>query len=111
RSTRRVFSLHRSPPITGSTMVRRSYSSRIGPVVNRTRPTSRPRADLNVGNPTRQPVRVPFSVADQLSNARARSAKPLEWASLELLAHHGATSSLTWFHLLRSAACVHSTDS
>ena len=42
----------------GSTIVRRSSSSRIAPVVNRTRPGSR-RADVNRGKPTRRPPRAP----------------------------------------------------
>ncbi len=77
RCTRRVFSLDRSAPITGSTIVRRSGSSRIAPVVNRTRPRSR-RADLNLGKPTARPPRVLDLLAFQLSNACAISAKPDE---------------------------------
>jgi hypothetical protein len=46
RSSRLVFSLARSRPITGNTRWRRSGSRRIAPVVNRTRPRSR-RRDLN----------------------------------------------------------------
>ena len=69
--------MDRNPPITGSTMVRRSALTRMAPVVNRTRPGSR-RADVNRGKPTRRPRRVLFLLAFQLSNARARSAKPDE---------------------------------
>ena len=50
RCTRRVFSFDRSPPMTGMVMVRRSGSSRMAPVVNRTRSWSR-RADLKRGKP------------------------------------------------------------
>jgi hypothetical protein len=37
RCTRRVFSLDRNPPITGTVIVRRLASSRMVPVLNRTR--------------------------------------------------------------------------
>jgi hypothetical protein len=109
RCTRRVFSIDRSLPITGTVMVRRSASRRIAPVLNRTRPGSR-RADVNRGKPTRRPARVPVLLACQLSNARARSASPLEYASLEFSAHHGATSSLARFHAQRSDAKSQPTD-
>jgi len=75
RSRRRVFSLDRSRPITGTTMWRRSDSRRIAPVVKRTRPRSRWRA-LNRGNPTRRPPRRPCLAADQLRSAATRSAIP-----------------------------------
>src|SRR5215218_6777216 len=50
RSSRRVFSLERSLPITGRTRWRRSGSRRIAPVVKRTRPRSRA-AGLEAGEP------------------------------------------------------------
>ncbi|CFS04851.1 Uncharacterised protein [Mycobacterium tuberculosis] len=77
RCTRRVFSLARSGPITGTVIVRRSSSMRMVPVVNRTLPGSR-RPDLNRGKPTRRPLRVPFLPAFQLARPWARSANPDE---------------------------------
>jgi len=91
RCTRRVFSLDRRPPMTGSTMVRRSGSRRIAPVVNRSRPEPR-RRHLNLGKPTLGPLRLPAAEAFQLSSAFTRSAIPDEYASFELSTHHGATS-------------------
>lgn len=106
RCSRRVFSLDRRRPITGKTRWRRSGSSRIAPVVNRTRPWSRWRA-LNRGNPTRPPARRPALESHQLCKATTRSAIPDAYASLLVAAHQGATASLAWFHALRSAGRFH----
>jgi hypothetical protein len=75
RSSRRVFSLARSRPMTGRMRWRWSGSSRIAPVAKRTRPRSRRRA-LKRGNPTRRPARRPFLARDQLCSAATRSAMP-----------------------------------
>jgi hypothetical protein len=44
---------------------------------------------------------VPVFDAFQLPSAVAKFAKPLEYASFEFSAHHGATVVFAWFHHLR----------
>jgi hypothetical protein len=105
RSRRRVFSLHRSRPMTGRVRWRRSGSRRIVPVWNRTRPRSRWRP-LNRGNPILTPARRPCLDVDQACRAATRSAIPEPSASLEQSRHQGATSALAWFQALRSVGSV-----
>jgi len=56
RCTRRVFSFERKAPMTGTTIVRRSASRRIAPVVNRTLARS-VRRERNFENPAFLPLR------------------------------------------------------
>jgi len=84
----------------GSFTCRRSASARPNaPVVNRH--DNPARLPLNRGNRTVGPRRFPVFDAFQLPNAVARFARPDAYASLEFSAHHGAFSSLTWFHSFR----------
>ena len=80
------------------------------PVVNRTDGVVR-RRDLNRGNPTGLPFRLPVRESFQFFNARASASRPVLYASLEHSAHHGATSALASFHARRRAARVHDIDS
>ena len=90
----------RTRPMRGSLTCLRSGSGRPNaPVVNR-HDIAR-RLPLKRGNRTVGPRRVPFFDADQLPNPVARFARPEEYASFEFSAHHGAFSSLTWFHSFR----------
>lgn len=57
----------------------------------------------NRGKPTRRPPRRPRRDLDQASRPRARASSPELYASFELIAHHGAASSLTAFHSRRNA--------
>jgi hypothetical protein len=66
--------------------------------------------DLNRGNLTREPFRVPFFDFDQLPNPTAKFASPDAYASLLFSRHHGATSSFTAFHALRSEYADQFTD-
>ena len=75
-------------------------------MVNRTERAERCR-DLNRGNPTAAPARSPDRDAPQFCSARASASNPLLYASFELAGHHGATSFLIWFQVLRSAASDH----
>src|SRR4029453_4773443 len=94
-----------SRPMTGTVMWRRSDSSRIGSVVNRTRPRSRWRA-LNRGNPTGEPARRPCLDADHAWRAPTTSAIPLGEVSLEQHAHQGGTWALAWFQVRRRLGSV-----
>jgi hypothetical protein len=76
-SSLRVFSFDLSGPITGNVTVRRSSSTLMAPVLNRTRPWSL-FLDLNRGNPTFFPLRTPDLDAFQFLRAVHRSAMPLE---------------------------------
>jgi hypothetical protein len=76
RCTRRVFSFERKAPMTGTTIVRRSASRRIAPVVNLTL-ARWVRRERNFGNPTFLPLRLPFFDARQLPKAATRSAIPV----------------------------------
>ena len=67
----------RNAPMTGTTMVRRSSSKRIVPVVNRTLGRS-VRSDFKRGNPTRRPLRIPALLDFQLFSASTASAIPVE---------------------------------
>jgi hypothetical protein len=62
------------------------------------------RLPLNLGNRTFGPQRFPVFDACQFPNPVARFARPDEYASFEFSAHHGAISSLAWFHVLRGLA-------
>ena len=76
-SSLRVFSLDLSGPITGKLTVRRSASTLMAPVVNRTRPWSF-LFYLNRGKPTFFPLRAPALEAFQFFWAVHRQEMPLE---------------------------------
>jgi len=99
-------SCSRSRPSRGSTAC--CAVQRIAPVVNRT--AGRDRClDLNRGNPTRLPFRVPVRELCQFCNARASWSRPVLNASFEHSRHHGATTSLAAFQSLRSEYSDHDT--
>ena len=100
RASFRVDSCVRTSPIRGSfTCLRSGLARPTAPVVNRHDMPCR--LPLNLGNRTFGPRRVPFFDAFQLPSAVARLARPDEYASLEFSPHHGAISSLAWFHDFR----------
>jgi hypothetical protein len=103
-----VLSFDRKAPTTGRMIVRRSASTLIAPVVNRTLARS-VLLDRNAGNPTLRPWRFPARESDQFLSAAHRSAIPVAYASLEFSAHHGATTAFSAFHRLRSAYRFHGT--
>src|ERR1700716_666731 len=109
RASLRVDSWARTRPMRGSLTCLRSVSARpTAPVVNRhDNPTRLP---LNRGNFIFRPARVPLRDADQLPNAVARFARPEEYASFEFSPHHGAISSLAWFHSFRRLYADHDSD-
>jgi hypothetical protein len=84
----------------------RSGSTRIVPVVNRTLGVVR-RRDLNRGNPTARPARLPVRESAQFFSPRARASRPVLNASFEHCADHGATSAFAAFHALRGAGSDH----
>ncbi len=108
RASLRADSCSFSRPSRGSTTCLRSDSTRIAPVVNRTDAMVR-RRDLNPGNPTGRPARLPERESAQFFNARARASRPVLNASFEHSRHHGATSGLATFHALRRPGSVHDT--
>src|SRR5216684_5387607 len=77
------------------------------PVV--TRNDRRPPRFLNFGQPSRPPLRLPERASKKPFNARASAPRPALYASFEFAAHHGATSSLAWFHSRRNAGRLHGT--
>ncbi|MGH3718738.1 MAG: hypothetical protein ACRDRI_07835 [Pseudonocardiaceae bacterium] len=56
-----------------------------------------------------RPARSPLWEDDQLLSATARLANPLEYASFEFSAHHGARSSFASFQILRRPNADHDT--
>lgn len=78
----------------------RSASTLIVPVVNFTDGTE-VRRDLNLGNPTGRPARLSFFESEKFFSALANWSKPVQYASFEHFAHHGATSFFARFQLLR----------
>ena len=56
--------------------------------------------DLNLGNPTVRPLRVPFFEDRKLSRAAAAAATPDRKACMDTSVHHGAASYLAAFHSL-----------
>lgn len=92
-------------PSRGRVTWRRSGSTRIVPVVNRT--VTRDRRVLNLGKPTAAPARSPERDLPHASSALARASSPVLYASFEFSAHQGATSCLRWFQARRSAGSDH----
>src|SRR6266576_2100827 len=92
RASLRVDSPVRTTPILGSLTCLRSEPARPNaPVVNRH--DNPARFPLNLGNRAFGPRRLRRLESSQCFNAAARLARPEEYASLEFLAHHGATSA------------------
>ncbi len=102
RSRRRVLSNERSVPTTGRVMVRRSGSTRMTPVVERTLAWSF-LLDRHLGKPTFRPFLVPDFESFQFLRAVHRSAMPVEYASFEFSCHHGATVAFSVLNRLRRA--------
>ena len=75
RASLLVDSCARIRPTLGRVMWRRSASTRIEPVVNRT--LLRERADPKFGNPAAAPARWPFPDLSQPSSPRARASRPV----------------------------------
>ncbi len=68
------------------------------------------RRDLNRGNPTGRPDRLPLRESAQFFNPRAKASRPVLKASLDTSVHHGATSAFAAFHAFRSPASDHDND-
>lgn len=71
--------------------------------------------ELKRGNPILRPFRHPLRNLEKFFSASANDSRPLLYASLLFLGHHGspvvsstASVSLAWFHHLRKAQYDHS---